>query len=150
MRFFRARPVLVNMAMNKTKKVLMKTSHCDTPNGRLSYAKVSVKVYVVEYIDCHIQAVGEHIEVDIVGRCGPLSDADIPGEDQYKFYFAFENSNCDDYITEKFFNPIRRGDMVPVVMGASKEAYNLYGPQVRTYLVYCVHLSLLAGLLHPC
>ena len=54
MRFFRARPVLVNMAMNKTKKVLMKTSHCDTPNGRLSYAKVSAKVYVVEYIDCHI------------------------------------------------------------------------------------------------
>ena len=83
--------------------------------------------------------------MDIVGRCGPLSDADIPSEDQYKFYFAFENSNCDDYITEKFFNPIRRGDMVPVVMGASKEAYNLYGPQVRTSLEYCVHLSLLQG-----
>ena len=67
-----------------------------------------------------------------MGACGGLSDADIPSEDQYKFYFAFENSNCDDYITEKFFNSIRRADVVPVVMGASKEAYNLYGPQVFT------------------
>ena len=38
--FSRFQPQLVNMAQNKTKKVLMKTSHCDTPNGRLSYAKV--------------------------------------------------------------------------------------------------------------
>ena len=38
--FSRVLPQVVNMAQNKTKKVLMKTSHCDTPNGRLSYAKV--------------------------------------------------------------------------------------------------------------
>ena len=38
--FSRFGPNLVNMAQNKTKKVLMKTSHCDTPNSRLSYAKV--------------------------------------------------------------------------------------------------------------
>ena len=31
---------MINMAQNKTKKVLMKTSHCNTPNGRLDYAKV--------------------------------------------------------------------------------------------------------------
>ena len=49
-------------------------------------------------------------------------------EGQYKFYLAFENHNCQDYITEKFFNVIRRGDIVPVVMGATKEAYNLFGP----------------------
>ena len=83
-----------------------------------------------------MQAVGEHIDVDIVGRCGPLSDGDIPGDEQYKFYLAFENSNCQDYITEKFFNPLRRGDMIPVVMGASKDAYNLYGPQV--YTIMCI------------
>ena len=75
------------------------------------------------------QALKEHIDVDIVGGCGFLNDANIPGDDQYKFYLAFENSNCDDYITEKFFNPIRRGDMIPIVMGASKEAYNMFGPQ---------------------
>ena len=37
---YREKQVMVNMAMNKTKKVLMKVSHCPTPNGRLDYAKV--------------------------------------------------------------------------------------------------------------
>lgn len=41
----------------------------------------------------------------------------------YKFYLAFENSNCRDYITEKFFvNGLSR-DVVPIVMGARREDY---------------------------
>ncbi len=33
----------------------------------------------------------------------------------HKFYLAFENSICKDYVTEKFFT--RMGHMVPIVMG---------------------------------
>ena len=33
----------------------------------------------------------------------------------YPFYFAFENSLCDDYVTEKFYNAFR-ADMIPVVL----------------------------------
>ena len=52
-----------------------------------------------------------------------------------RFYFSFENHDCPDYITEKFFNVIRAGKMIPIVMGASKEAYNLFGPEVNIGLV---------------
>ena len=38
---YREHPQLVNMAQNKTKKALMKVSHCGTPNNRLDYARVS-------------------------------------------------------------------------------------------------------------
>jgi hypothetical protein len=41
---------------------------------------------------------------------------------EYKFYFAFENSFCDDYITEKFFLTLRR-PIIPVVYGAGPYDY---------------------------
>lgn len=36
----------------------------------------------------------------------------------YKFYLSFENSLCDDYVTEKFFR-LNRLDVVPVVLGVA-------------------------------
>ncbi len=34
----------------------------------------------------------------------------------YKFYLAFENTYCRDYISEKFWNALKQ-DIVPIVMG---------------------------------
>ena len=45
----------------------------------------------------------------------------------YKFYLAFENSNCVDYITEFFVNGLKH-NILPIVMGASKEAYERSAP----------------------
>ena len=41
---------------------------------------------------------------------------------EYKFYFAFENSICEDYITEKFFLTLLR-PIIPVVLGAGPYDY---------------------------
>ena len=41
---------------------------------------------------------------------------------QYKFYLAFENSHCVDYITEKLWKCLYNG-MVPIVMGPTLENY---------------------------
>ena len=62
-------------------------------NGRLAYAK----------------ELSKHISVDIYGACGTMTCPRSSGkcgdmlDNDYKFYLAFENSNCKDYITEKFF-----------------------------------------------
>nr|VZI40529.1 unnamed protein product [Spirometra erinaceieuropaei] len=47
---------------------------------------------------------------------------------QYKFYLAFENSDCKDYITEKLFINALMYSMLPVVMGAPRSSYCAMAP----------------------
>jgi len=84
--------------------------------------------------NCHLQpskrnelvaALKNHsVSVDTFGACGQkkCSEKSHHGNcyreiaDDYKFVFAFENSLCQDYITEKFYNAFDAG-MVPIVYG---------------------------------
>ena len=88
------KPIFKNFAKGKKKKCAIFVSNCETTNKRMHYVKELQK----------------HIEVDIYGGCG-TKVCDRSDENKcfnmlktdYKFYLAFENSNCKDYITEKFF-----------------------------------------------
>lgn len=86
-----------NYAANKTKTVAWFVSNCAARNNRLQYANELKK----------------YIGVDIYGACGSKKCPRFPVDSKemcfqmldkdYKFYLAFENSNCRDYITEKLF-----------------------------------------------
>ena len=107
-------PLTKNYAEGKTKKVAWFVSNCHAINNRLDYAK----------------ELGKYIDVDIYGKCGtkkcPLTASkhcfELLDKD-YKFYLSFENTNCRDYITEKFFLNGLQHDVIPVVMGAAPEDY---------------------------
>lgn len=56
----------------------------------------------------YVKELQKHIQVDIYGECGskrcPVDDPEcLTIFKQYKFYLAFEDVNCFDYITQKFF-----------------------------------------------
>ena len=93
-------------------------SDCKTQSKREQYAKTLHK----------------HLELDVYGLCGPYSCGNrftwaddncfqklLHFNGSYKFYLAFENSLCEEYVTEKFWQMLDL-DVVPVVMGAADYA----------------------------
>ncbi|RNA37710.1 alpha-(1-3)-fucosyltransferase C-like [Brachionus plicatilis] len=92
-------------------------SNCRSSSGRLEYIKELKK----------------YIPVNIFGKCGGIRCEDFYKTKSnayckdlvsktHKFYFSFENSICDGYITEKFFVSLKY-DIVPVVLGGGNYTY---------------------------
>lgn len=83
-----------NYAAGKNKMAAIFVSNCETSNNRMRY----------------VRELQQYMTVDVYGACGhhqcdrssELECFEMLKKD-YKFYLAFENSNCRDYITEKFF-----------------------------------------------
>jgi alpha-1,3-fucosyltransferase len=81
----------------------------------------------------YIKEMKNYVSVDVFGKCGDKCPThfgnnktgdckEILGT-QYKFYLAFENSICKDYVTEKFFG-ILKFNIIPVVLGGG--SYNKF------------------------
>ncbi|XP_055585699.1 alpha-(1,3)-fucosyltransferase C-like [Uranotaenia lowii] len=74
-----------------------------------------------------IERIRKLMEIDVYGKCGDLQcprrseECDKMLEDNYWFYFAFENSLCKDYISEKLYRSMRQF-IVPVVFGGADYA----------------------------
>lgn len=88
---------ILDVVRGKSKLVTWFVSNCQAKSGRLKY----------------VEELSRHIGVDVYGECGTFrckrsescfSDVVEPN---YFFYLSFENSFCDDYVTEKLMNPLR-------------------------------------------
>ena len=73
-----------------------------------------------------IKEMRKHVSVDIFGKCETPCPQNIPCReyllDNYKFYLAFENSFCEEYISEKFIETFKQ-NAIPVVRGDGDYAY---------------------------
>ena len=78
----------------------------------------------------YIKELQQYISVDVFGNCGKrcpnVSDCRQYAYSKYKFYLAFENSLCDEYVTEKFFFALNSARVIPVVLGLAR--YDAYIP----------------------
>ncbi|XP_064612310.1 alpha-(1,3)-fucosyltransferase 7-like isoform X2 [Liolophura sinensis] len=84
----------------------------------------------------YLKELNNTAKVTLYGRCGKAckgyengqQGSPCPEIKNHLFYLSFENSNCKEYISEKFYgNAISMG-AVPIVMGARKEDYARVGP----------------------
>lgn len=109
-----------NFYQDKTEFAAIIVSNCGGSSGRLAY----------------INEMRKYVKVDIYGNCGqacPKTFSDgTPGDckeiiaKKYKFFLSFENSICDEYITEKFFIALKF-NIIPVVLGGGN--YENYIPK---------------------
>ena len=106
----------------KSKSIAWVVSNCETASKREQFAS----------------ELGKFIDIDIFGACGTKkcsckerASSDNNGleichdcyryiEENYFFYLAFENSLCNQYVTEKLYQPLSRptGFIVPIVLSA--------------------------------
>ncbi|KAJ8680164.1 hypothetical protein QAD02_015951 [Eretmocerus hayati] len=98
----------------KSRKASWYVSHCKTNGHREKY----------------VTELEKYMPVDKFGRCHewlvgcPVRDRDCfhdEIEPNYFFYLSFENSLCQDYVTEKFFDALKYY-VVPVVYGGADYA----------------------------
>ncbi len=82
----------------------------------------------------YVKELQKYIQVDIYGQCGDLSGCPkSEGDDcpkrlatKYKFYLAFENAICKEYVTEKFTRTLNY-PTIPIVMGGAN--YSSFAPK---------------------
>lgn len=112
----------VNPAKGKTKLVIWMVSNCHARSNRMKYVRELQKYLDVDIISTEGKCGGKDL-------CPKMKNDDICYdmiEKTYKFYLAFENSICRDYVTEKFFNSIAR-NLVPIVLGGAN--YSAIAPK---------------------
>ncbi|VDK18064.1 unnamed protein product [Anisakis simplex] len=96
---------VLNRTAHKKEAVTVFVSHCETPSKRETYyGELSKYITVNQYGDCS-------------GRRIDQQSAEKAIADHY-FYLAFENSVCQDYVTEKVFSRINQL-IVPIVLKRS-------------------------------
>jgi len=108
----------------KTGNVMFIAANCDSYNDRESYVKALMNYTKVEsYGKCLHNMNGTTIEGNREELWSFIA--------KHKFILAFENSNCEDYISEKVLNAFRAG-VIPVVSGPID--YSTYAPSGQSVI----------------
>ena len=119
-----------HFAHNRTKdaKAAWFVSHCATQARREIFAKEMKKSMTVDVFGKCTKNFHKKHERKSCSRANE-KDCYKMLESTYRFYLSFENSICQDYVTEKFFN-ILKYDVIPIVFNGGD--LNSYAPPHST------------------
>ncbi|KAK9004513.1 hypothetical protein V6N11_041983 [Hibiscus sabdariffa] len=129
---------LIRHNLSGYKYVMTTSLSSDVPVGYFSWAEYDIMAPVIPKTEKALAAAfisncgarfrlqalvgleNENIKIDSYGRCHGNRNGKVNKVEtlkRYKFSLAFENSNEEDYVTEKFFQSLVAGS-IPVVVGA--------------------------------
>ena len=135
------------LQVRKSEPEPLKSTNDNSEEPKLNHFEIKTKMAVVHVSNCWaylrrykiIQELSKYIDVDEYGQCSGkvVCDSTVPFEKcmdffrPYKFYLAFENSVCRDYISEKYWFAQTVKFQIPVI-AASKYTLELLPP--KSYL----------------
>ncbi|XP_057375425.1 alpha-(1,3)-fucosyltransferase C-like [Daphnia carinata] len=105
----------ISPAKGKTKLAVWFVTNCNAESNREAYVSIMQKFTTIDIFS----KAG-----NCGGKCPRVKNRDVCYnliEKSYKFYLSFENSICEEYVTEKFFEIMNR-NIVPVVLGGADYA----------------------------
>ncbi|KAK4008548.1 hypothetical protein OUZ56_013684 [Daphnia magna] len=107
----------INPAKGKTKLAVWFVTNCNAESNREAYVSIMQKYTTIDIFSSAGKCGGRDECPRIKNRsvCYNLI------EKSYEFYLSFENSICEEYVTEKFFEMMNR-NIVPVVLGGADYA----------------------------
>lgn len=106
-----------NFALKKDKKVAWMVSHCGMTRGEYT-------LELQKYTDVTVYGLCGSAYDNIGGICSKVESECLKELSRYKFYLSFENSFCEDYVSEKYFKFGLIYGLVPIVMGAKYDYLN--------------------------
>ena len=112
---FRKQSFFDTKLKRKKKLLAVMGSNCAGSNGRWNYI-YELKLLLGKEFDIYGKCLGGDTTT-----CPGHFDRDCEALNDYKFYLAFENSNCREYLTEKVFWNGYEKFAIPVIMGAPRE-----------------------------
>lgn len=108
--------------------VVWVVSNCNAYNGREKYMKRLMELASVHSYGLCLRNRFNHTSEHMKGNIELFS--------RYKFVIAIENSNCDDYVTEKLVHAVASGS-IPIVAGrANKPDYLKFMPKQSYINIY--------------
>ena len=106
----------------------------DFQAGKTAFASTLISNCGSKFRNDYISELKKHVNISVYGKCGK-SVTGLCGKEsmtkqdcreyfsqKYLFFLAFENTVCNDYITEKFFDTLKY-DIVVVVLGGGNYAH---------------------------
>lgn len=96
-----------NFHKEKSKEILVRISNCFDPGQRYRIIdELETFIHVEKYGKCYNKICGETTD--------PTDSSCVDLMKKYKFYLAFENDYCRDYVTEKYWHTLER-NQIPIV-----------------------------------
>ena len=119
-----------NHFKKRTNAILWFVNNCKVKSRFRTVLEISRFYPITIYTRCDVAKLTQHAWLNRnypmlsinSSRCDKESECERENFSRFKYYIAFENKNCSDYITEKTWKALS-AHMIPIVSQPSRESY---------------------------